>query len=1270
MFTALLAFIFHRPLLHATLKGVLKAAAARQGLTLGVTISGNPLTEWQFKDLQIKPLKDAHPTIDFIQVRDAKLGYSPLGLLLHGPKLCVRAIVAQDVQMRMHTNETAGAKPVDDLHHVLARILSIPALAPESITLEQVEVEVLRDNKPLVLLRDGYLRTRPEGRGTLKVGLLELVNRPPLRGIETTIACSQGKLSIRDLVLSPELRVSKLEFGRRSQEPGKHDLAFTLQGGAGELTVQATTQTRPVYWNVTLDARELETGAIADFLNQNHTRLPEGVCGNATFSGNPTRPHTWEGTAKFSWKTPFSSTQTATGNAEIFLSKGELSLSSLSMRTPESEAFLTGNLLLPKKDASLQSCSGAFTLTGSCGNLGEWIAPANASPARGRLEGRAEVSLNRGMVQIEMRGDAKDLAASFVLSDEIHLEATLSAPVNSGFDLHAIAGNALVSTIKPAIDSPGFSIAMEEGGALISLSEGSLRLWNLQLRDSSNAITGEVVFPISPLSFPSSADLHFKIPNLAGSRLKLRELPVSGGIQGRFTGKLESQAVTGECALAGGSLAWGAFQLQDLRVQASCEKGAVTIKDFAMAWSPREWVRATGSVNLSAPFGYEVDASAQVQRLDRITPLLKQLNWAQQCNGSLEARVNGQGEFKSLTGTGQWSLKLKDASWDNLKFNSVDCSGTYRPGQLVADPLRLTSPNTKFAARVEWVDNTLRIENISLEQWGTPTLSGYLLLPITRDSEGTHWIRDARIAGQLRADKLDIANLYAGAGKPAGVSGSIQCSLALSGTPQAPSAAFHLHANDFRVKAAPGFGAMTVDLKGGYQENTLSAEAKVLSALNAPVLFETKIPLQLNTLFSSPQEMRKLPITARIRTAGATLDPLSKVWTGFRQLKGTASLDASLSGSMESPHWTASLNADCPVIHFASDRAPAINALHLGVEVDDRLLRLRFLKADMGGGSLEIQGTAQFDTPHNPLLNFSAKAKEVLAVRNHSLSLRLNGDLSLRGPWKRAVLGGSAAAVKSRVTWDLELLPLTALMPGFHKEQRTAGKPWFTFSKAPFSDWRFDIGLSTTPRDPIILRGNRLRGTAEAELRLEGSGAAPTLHGAYRTSDLVAALPFAKIEMSRGRVWYTRDQPFLPQVDFNAETEVRNHRIRFYLGGPADTPQISLSSEPPLGETDLLALLTTGALPSDASDTSQALAGRAATVLFQEFSDKVFKPRLGKEPLSALRRFSLDLSALNGRTGHQETRLTYRLTDNFFMIGEIGADGDFAGRVRYVLRFR
>lgn len=1266
----ILLLAFHQPILRSALKGILRTAAAREGLSLQVKISGNPLSSPCFEELLIQPAKKEHPTVDVIRVKKAQITYNPLSLLLKSPKHCLQSLSAEGVRICLHTNENPKAKHKDYLRHHIEGILSFPEMAPDSLTVKQFEVEVAQHGEPVFVLREGFIDTQLGREGMLRIGFLQAAGHTPIHGIETVVACTDSTLSIRDLELTPALAVAKLKVGSESNLLRKHELAFTLRGGNGELKGQIQTTEDENPWSATLEARDFSSSAVADFLGAEIEGLPENLSGTLEIAGNPARPHSWAGAVHCDWKAAISKGPSAAVSADAILSRGEFSITSFSVKTESSEIACSGRIVLPENHFSMQTCSGTLSLKAAARELNEWLPKANQARSAGMVEMDSRIHLKRGVVQLEFEGNAKNVDSGYGKAETVHAEATFSMPMGNGFDLKNIAGNALLSFQKPAFETSDFQATLSEGVSALTVSDGSVRFWNLQLKDSNNAVTGEFSFPLTKEAPVARAHLEFQFQNLASTSSSIRGYPIKGVLQGSLEGELEKGVPQGRCVLSGGSLCWGSFQLESFRVQAESHDDNLALTDLSLAWSPREWIRAAGKVGLSSPYTYEIDATAQIPRLDRTGPLLKQLGWVQQISGALEATMQGQGELETLTGTGSWNLKLKDARWDNLHFNTVECAGLYRPGQLIADPLRLTSRDTKFRAHVEWRENILRIEDINLEQWSTPTLSGYLLLPLTHDAHGTHWVKEARVAGQLRADKLDIANLYSGAGKSPDFTGTVQCSLALSGTPEKPSAAFNMRATDVRTKATPRFGAAILELKGIYQGDTLQAEAKLISAMKAPLFVEAQVPLALESLFSGPIEIRRRPMTAHIHTTGASLSPLADLWPGLRQISGTASLDATLKGSLESPHWNAKLNADCPLVHFSSDRVPAISELHLGLDLDDKHLHLRTLKADLGGGSLDMQGDATFDTPDNPTLNFTAKAREILAVRNRSLSLRLNGDLFLRGPWKRAVIGGKAATVKSRVQWDLELLPLTALLPGFHKEQRTAGKPWFTFTRAPFSDWKFDVALSTTPGDPIVLRGNRLRGTAEAELRLEGTGATPTLHGAYRTNDLVTTLPFARIEMSRGRVWYTREQPFLPQIDFTAETEIRNYRIRLYLGGAAESPQISINSEPPLSETDLLTLVTTGALPSDTAENAQALAGRAATVLFQEFSNKMLKPGLGREPFSALRRFSLDLSAINARTGHQETRLTYRLTDKFFVIGEIGADGDFAGRLRYVLRFR
>jgi hypothetical protein len=304
-------------------------------------------------------------------------------------------------------------------------------------------------------------------------------------------------------------------------------------------------------------------------------------------------------------------------------------------------------------------------------------------------------------------------------------------------------------------------------------------------------------------------------------------------------------------------------------------------------------------------------------------------------------------------------------------------------------------------------------------------------------------------------------------------------------------------------------------------------------------------------------------------------------------------------------------------------------------------------------------------------LDFHAIAKEMLVVRGRELSLRLDGDLHLKGPWESATISGLGYAVKSRVIRDIELLPSTVLKRvASPLPTANPGKPWFTFPRFPFSEWKWDVALKTRPEDPLLIRGNRLHGSAHADLHLRGTGAAPTLEGHYTTSDLVAFLPFARIAVNRGHFWYFPNQPFRTQLDFSAESEVRQHRIRLYVTGTPEVPKVNLSSDPPLPESDLLNLLTTGILPSDTNENGQAMAGRAAAVLFQELSGKLFDYSSNRERASTLQRFNLNVGAINTRTGHQETTLSYRLSDQFFILGELGANGDFGGQIKYLIRFR
>ena len=55
---------------------------------------------------------------------------------------------------------------------------------------------------------------------------------------------------------------------------------------------------------------------------------------------------------------------------------------------------------------------------------------------------------------------------------------------------------------------------------------------------------------------------------------------------------------------------------------------------------------------------------------------------------------------------------------------------------------------------------------------------------------------------------------------------------------------------------------------------------------------------------------------------------------------------------------------------------------------------------------------------------------------------------------------------------------------------------------------------------------------------------------------------------------------------------------------------------------------------------------------------------------SLLDRFEVDFGAVDPKTGRNETTAQVRLTDRFFLIGDLEMGGGFSGRVKYVLKFK
>ncbi len=91
----------------------------------------------------------------------------------------------------------------------------------------------------------------------------------------------------------------------------------------------------------------------------------------------------------------------------------------------------------------------------------------------------------------------------------------------------------------------------------------------------------------------------------------------------------------------------------------------------------------------------------------------------------------------------------------------------------------------------------------------------------------------------------------------------------------------------------------------------------------------------------------------------------------------------------------------------------------------------------------------------------------------------------------------------------------------------------------------------------------------------------------------------------------------------------------FYIYGTAEDPQTTFSSQPPLPQEEIIALLATGATFEELTGDANVVAGRAGWLLLQKLYRKVFGGGSDEGENDFLDRFDVSLGPVDPQTGAQ-----------------------------------
>jgi len=115
---------------------------------------------------------------------------------------------------------------------------------------------------------------------------------------------------------------------------------------------------------------------------------------------------------------------------------------------------------------------------------------------------------------------------------------------------------------------------------------------------------------------------------------------------------------------------------------------------------------------------------------------------------------------------------------------------------------------------------------------------------------------------------------------------------------------------------------------------------------------------------------------------------------------------------------------------------------------------------------------------------------------------------------------------------------------------------------------------------------------ADADLRLRGSPVRPVLQGTISINQGDVQVFGNRYTINRGDIRFLNPVRIEPTVDMDLETKLRGVTVNVTLAGSPSNLKMNWSSDPPLQESEIIALLTTGRDPSLA--TSQSAPGVSA----------------------------------------------------------------------------
>lgn len=268
-------------------------------------------------------------------------------------------------------------------------------------------------------------------------------------------------------------------------------------------------------------------------------------------------------------------------------------------------------------------------------------------------------------------------------------------------------------------------------------------------------------------------------------------------------------------------------------------------------------------------------------------------------------------------------------------------------------------------------------------------------------------------------------------------------------------------------------------------------------------------------------------------------------------------------GPLRNPGFTGRIQIDNGSLSL-EDLPNGLSQVQGTLEFNQNRLEVRTLTAMTGGGQLTLGGYLAYQ--HGIYADLSVTGQQVRIRYPEGITSLADAKLHLQGTQSSLLLSGDVLITRFNASPDLDLAAIAS--------QAVASVQAVPPPEAPSNHVRLDVHLVSAPQLNFQNAFAKLAG--DVDLRVRGTIASPSLLGRVSVTDGSAIIAGTRYDLQRGDVTFTNPVRIDPVIDLTATAHVQDYDITLGLHGPPEKLIVTYRSDPPLPESDVVALLALG----------------------------------------------------------------------------------------------